>query len=490
MLAGKSPLAPLFQRGEFVLWLIALLLLFISLGGRELWTQESRWSNIVLEMVQSGDFWHPTILGEAYYDKPLLSYWLMIAFSYITDGINLWSLRLPSVVSGLISIFCVVKLGERWFSKQTGLLAGLLLTTTFYFVFWSRVASSDMLNVAGVMLAITWYVYHDSHQTPSFLRQYWQYSIFFIIIALTSLCKGLIGAVLPILFILPHLWLTRRWKKHINLAFIFALLPAIIIYLIPFMISASDTQYQNDGLYLVFRENVERFFNPFDHKGPWYLYFLYVPIYTLPWGLLLPFVIYTLYQRWASLSLEIKWLIYASLLWFIFFSLSGSRRSYYVLPLVPPTILLCAYVIEQYRPMLKQWINRGIGGFAVVWLLMFGLAMPLYYSEGLFALRTQVHEKITANAPSQDWQFVYLGEPLKVPLTLQNGRLPLFIHDPNQLHLDALSKHHVLVLESKTRSVWPALVGYEEISEPPVRGKVFFGKKYKPEVMVFIKKDA
>src|ERR1041385_5762721 len=60
-------------------WLLlgaTALLLFPKLGAAELWTLEGRWAGVCAHMMRSGDYVHPYLFGDAYYDKPLLSYWL------------------------------------------------------------------------------------------------------------------------------------------------------------------------------------------------------------------------------------------------------------------------------------------------------------------------------------------------------------------------------------------------------------------------------
>src|SRR5205814_1880677 len=71
--AAAGPLALL-----GVLALTAILYGF-GLGARALWSEEIRWAQIPREMRQSGNYLWPTINGQTYYDKPLGSYWLVLA---------------------------------------------------------------------------------------------------------------------------------------------------------------------------------------------------------------------------------------------------------------------------------------------------------------------------------------------------------------------------------------------------------------------------
>src|SRR5262245_44110547 len=57
-------------------------LFFLRLGERALWSEEVRWAEIPREMISSGNFLWPTINGHSYYDKPLGSYWLVLAAAW------------------------------------------------------------------------------------------------------------------------------------------------------------------------------------------------------------------------------------------------------------------------------------------------------------------------------------------------------------------------------------------------------------------------
>jgi len=65
------------------------------------------------------------------------------------------------------------------------------------------------------------------------------------------------------------------------------------LFLVPFILDYQLT-HSDMSLYLLFKENIIRFFHPFDHKEPFYFYFYYVFITLSPWTLLLPFLIWTL----------------------------------------------------------------------------------------------------------------------------------------------------------------------------------------------------
>ena len=415
------------ERGPLLLLLAATaLLLLLGLGSRELWGPETRWANIALQMLQSGDYFDPYLKGSPYYDKPLLSYWLITATSWFTGGLGHWSLRLSSVISAWFSVWLVYLIGEQLFRKGTGLIAGWMLATTFYFVFWARVATADILTVCGVLAAVWWY-----WRGPDDTR-FWRYVVFFGLLSLTSLFKGLIGFVLPGLVLLPHLLSEHRWKRHLNLRLFAALLIAGAFYMTPFVLSHfyGAPNYEQSGLGLVLRENVVRFFQPFDQFGPIYTYLIYLPVYTLPWAPCWLIALWVAARNWKHIEPDTRWLIQGLALLMLFFTASGSRRSYYVLPLVPFAQLLGAWWVTR-RLAARNSTGRGLKiGFAVTTVLLAAILGVLYpwtnSGGGVIRFGEQVREQARQQAPLDQWRMVMIEVDNKVPMYLQTGGAPFY----------------------------------------------------------------
>lgn len=415
------------ERGPLLLLLAATaLLLLLGLGSRELWGAETRWANIALQMLQSGDYFDPYLKGSPYYDKPLLSYWLITATSWLTGGLGHWSLRLSSVISAWFSVWLVYLLGEQLFRKGTGLIAGWMLATTFYFVFWARVATADILTVCGVLAAVWWY-----WRGPDDSR-FWRYVVFFGLLSLTSLFKGLIGFILPGLVLLPHLLSEHRWKRHLNLRLLAALVIAGAFYMTPFVLSHfyGAPTYEQSGLGLVLRENVVRFFQPFDQFGPIYTYLIYLPVYTLPWAPCWLIALWVAARNWKHIEPDTRWLIQGLALLMLFFTASGSRRSYYVLPLVPFAQLLGAWWVTR-RLAERNSEGRGLKiGFAVATALLVAILGVLYpwtnSGGGVIRFGEQVRQQASEQAPLNQWHMVMVEVDNKVPMYLQTGGAPFY----------------------------------------------------------------
>jgi hypothetical protein len=90
--------------------------------------------------------------------------------------------------------------------------------------------------------------------------------------------------MIPIVAVLPDFLRERRWKMHLSFSHLMALALGAAIYLCPLIYSAMTREgYQASGFALVFRENIQRFINPFDHIEPFYVYLYYLPELFLPW---------------------------------------------------------------------------------------------------------------------------------------------------------------------------------------------------------------
>src|SRR5581483_3399814 len=80
------------------------------------------------------------------------------------------------------------------------------------------------------------------------------------------------------LLIAANGWLLNRWT-------LLAAPLAAAVYFAPFLLSPGGPR---DGLGMVYRENLRRFFDPVTHRGPVYLYGYVVFGLLAPWAVLLP----------------------------------------------------------------------------------------------------------------------------------------------------------------------------------------------------------
>ena len=339
-------------------WVFACFVLFLGLGIYPAIRSEARWFEVVREMLMTGDWLHPRINGQAYFDKPLVSYWFAEVVSKLAGGhVTELSVRLPSALFALAGLGCIISVARKFYSERTAYLAGWILLSTYSFIVWGRLAEADMEQTVFIVMAVTVYLHH--RETPSF----WAYFAFWACCAVGAQTKGLPAFVIPPALALIDCVVRKSFRVHLNWKFFLAFfLGGLCLYAVPFVLEALTSEhYGASGIVLVFRENLMRVFNPWDHnKDPFYVYFLYLPRLMIPWT---PFFIFAVIdyvhgliravakQGTASVedlssrkpcSKDTLWLFASMVFIFILFSASRSRRSYYILPIVPWCALFTA----------------------------------------------------------------------------------------------------------------------------------------------------
>jgi 4-amino-4-deoxy-L-arabinose transferase-like glycosyltransferase len=387
------------RRVAWIVIVLAALLFFVRLGARALWSSEFRWAEISREMVVTGNYFWPTINGRVYYDKPLGSYWLVLLATPLTGSVNETASRLPCAIAGLLAVGLLILLARRLYDLKTGVLAGFILATSFSFVFFSRHASADVETLTGELAALLLFDHHRERQDGWWVVWLW------IIMAVTSLTKGLLGFALPILVIGTFCtlsdgwagfgaglltgsltarvrWIVERNRWLFNWKSIVAIAIGGVIYYAPFEVSSHMTGSQK-GLEMVFRENVVRFFHPFDHRGPIYLYVYVIFALMAPWSALLPGALVEMHHQRnveAEPARSDRFALVYFWATFIFYTLSGSRRSYYILPILPAAALIIARVLIDQREIMsraaKFLVKFGYGVIAVAIAAAIAMLIP------------------------------------------------------------------------------------------------------------------
>ncbi len=356
-----------------ILFVSSSFLFFLNLGYRSLWGSEGRWAEVVRQMLITKDFFHPLINGEPYFDKPLFTYWAIAIFVPIFNNLNELVIRLPSALSALVAILCTFFLGKRLFSERVGLIGSFLLLTSWGFVFWARTAAADMENLAFILIAVCWYFFVKRKDS------FFSYLIFYLICAIGAQFKGLTAIAVPILVVFIDLFLSKDIKRHINLSHFIAIVISIAVYLAPFVYAQlTSNNYSQQGLYLVFRENLLRFFNAFDHKEPFYVYFFYVPLLMFPWIFFLAGFLSFLLNNKKATKNE-RWLFLSTLSIFLLFTASSSRRSYYILPILPFLSLCIGVFINKAKEQKKADVFIEIQGLFILAIALIEVISPILW---------------------------------------------------------------------------------------------------------------
>ena len=407
------------------LWTAALatVLALAFLGSRGIWDpDEGRYTNVALNMLDSGDWLNPRRNDEVgHWTKPPLTYWA-IASSVAVFGANTWAARLPAALSYLLSVWLAWRIAARLAPGSQHAAAVAYATMLFPFGA-SQLITTDYLLSAWTTLAMWAFV--EARFAPAPHPRWW-IALMWIALALAFVTKGPAGLFpLPVVLLFDFLLPGRRGHRVLQWSgvVLFALL-ALPWYLAVF--------HGNPGLfeYFVGDELVNRMTTgEFGRHAEWYGWIeIYVPtliVGTLPWTPTLwrwtrglPAMVRPWWRDPERRQRDAQWLLLA--LWLLLpllvFCVARSRMPLYLLPLFVPMAVIVA----------MQWAREGRGlpswRKLLLWVLLLLLAKaataywPTHKNAQAWA------QAIVARAPGPVREIVFVEDMARYGLHLELGR--------------------------------------------------------------------
>ncbi|MDD4816763.1 MAG: glycosyltransferase family 39 protein [Victivallaceae bacterium] len=401
--AGSPPRQwPRLRPAEAILYFSAAFAAFAFSGTRALFGSENRWAEVVREIFISGDIFHPCINNAVYFDKPILSYWLIALSAKLFGELNEWTLRLPSALFSVIAVWAAVKVFSRLADRRSGILSGWLLLSSFGFLWWSRSAEADMENMTVILLAFAWFI--RCRERAGFF----QYLVFYLIVFIGALFKGLPAVAVPLAAAGIFAIMNGEVRRHLKFSNFAALAIGITAFFVtPYLAGATPLPqgcvYAENlsALELMWRENVVRAFNAFDHKGGWYIYFYELPRVLAPWSPLFLLALIWAFTGWKKLSRELRALAVINVAIFIIFSLSQSRRWYYILPITPFAAGLTAIWLSLRDEELK-WLRPvwNVVRYAAITAASLAILSPLGWPLYDRIFKFELHPLIIFSIPA------------------------------------------------------------------------------------------
>jgi dolichol-phosphate mannosyltransferase len=319
-----------------VVVLLAGFLFYTRLGCPLQEPEESRYAEIPRQMLGTDSFIVPVLHGEPYYDKPPLLYWLVM-LSFEVFGISDGSARLVSASAALLTVLVTYFWGRRVLGAWPAFVGALILCLSARFVYLGRLLTMNSLLCLCVVTALA--AAHIAVIQNRLVWRWWLVSA--LACGLGLLTKGPVALALVLVPLAAVQMLDHRTARPGMIGwlgyFCFAIGLAAPWYV---CIAANDPSFLG---YFFWKQNLIRYVAPFDHAKPFWYYVSDVLIGMLPWSLLLPFFARYLCRRVspaASQRPAALGLFIISAVWiFVFYSLAGSKRAGYILPVMPPLAL-------------------------------------------------------------------------------------------------------------------------------------------------------
>lgn len=299
---------------------------------------DAQYAEVAREMVETGEWISPQLDYVLFLNKPPLSYWL-IGLSFEAFGVDEFAARLPGMLTALVLLVLVWRLGCVLFDAWGGWYAAGVSLATAGILLEARTVRPDLLlttGIAGALWAATRLAVRP--QARGALIG-WQ-----VALAVALLAKGIVGLLIPAAAIAMAMLAAGDYRfvrtlLHPRAWWLFALLVvpwhAVVAWRHPGFFS--DYIVNQHLLFFLDRKL------PRDSEGiPLWQFWAIFGLRLFPWTLFLPLALWRAWpragsgeQRWAG-GLLLGWAAAVLLL----FSATASRLEHYSIPALPACALL------------------------------------------------------------------------------------------------------------------------------------------------------
>lgn len=203
----------------------------------------AQYASLAREMLDSKSFLQIKLRLVDYLDKPPLTFWLA-SLSFYFFGYSNFAYKLPSVLFSILAIYSTYRFAKIYYSKDTSILASLILATTQAFFLINNDCRTDT-NLIGCIAFTSWHLagYLKNRNAVNFIFA-------FVGIGFAMLSKGPLGLMVPVLGFGIDLLLKKDFKNIFQWQWLLGLL--IIAIILSPMCYGLYTQFGINGLKFYF----------------------------------------------------------------------------------------------------------------------------------------------------------------------------------------------------------------------------------------------
>jgi 4-amino-4-deoxy-L-arabinose transferase-like glycosyltransferase/lipid-A-disaccharide synthase-like uncharacterized protein len=346
-----------------LLLMMTALVLFFNLNAWSVTeSSEARYAEIGKEMLESGDWMHPQLMGIYHYHKPPMTYWIT-AISYKVFGVSPFAARFFLQISILFEIFLVYQIGKLLIKDKKKAFLGAMLYASFPTVIIAgRALTTDAYLTTFILAAIFFWIWYEINSKP------WVLLLSYVCLGLGFLTKGSVDLIVPLVL----LAFQKIQRKKIPGSFSLHLLGWILMLSIG--LSWFVKLYMEDSRFLdyfVFKHTVDRFAtDTFGRSQPFWFYPVLLLLTAFPWVLVF---LAKSKSIWKSKKLLPKFFWVWLVIPVVFFSLSHSKLVLYILPVYSGLALGTVLIwnrLKKSEQKLWERIQLGVHILALIVLIL------------------------------------------------------------------------------------------------------------------------
>ncbi|HSB28283.1 MAG TPA: glycosyltransferase family 39 protein [Pyrinomonadaceae bacterium] len=365
------------KRVQILLSLAFIAFYFYGLGHLPLvGPDEPRYAQVAREMFLRNDWITPTLGGHTWFEKPALLYWLIIP-AFKIFGVHEWSARLGPAICGLLTIagmWSIARVIERsqrvadpdGFSGWSFLIGASCLGT----IVFSRAVSFDIVITSTVTWALYFFLRSQLVSEPAKHNRFMLG--FYVMVGVSVLAKGLVGIVIPLGVVGFYFLLRREWpSRRLWLSLVWGVPASLVVTALWYGPVINRHGWQFIDEFFIQHHFARYLSNKYHHPQPVYFYPVILLMLAVPWtSYLIDAFVSARKWQWRDESpvsrasvLLLAWILFPIL----FFSFSSSKLPGYILPVLPPALLLAgASATKAVNQLDPRWPLKGAGIICVV----------------------------------------------------------------------------------------------------------------------------
>ena len=323
-------------------------------------SHEARFALIARDMLTRHVWFDVEVRGEPYRNKPPLHPWTIAAGSWLTGRVSEGTARLPSALATMATVLGTCLLAERLFQRRAGLLAGLVMATSYGVFAHSQMILPDVLMIAFNTFAGYWF-----WQTARGAGGPMAMVGFYAMLGLSVFVKGPAG-LLPLAVAIVWLWMEhgpRGLRTLWSLTGVALFVALSLVWLVPF-VTLSKTERVVEGV--LWRDWIRYYFRA-PRPGAIGSQLFELVVGFLPWTAAAPFAAVHAFRTRSArpARFAILWLAVQ----FVLIMAGTNQRVRYLLSLYPGIALLVAWwALDERRPRRPVFVKCTAAGMAAALL--------------------------------------------------------------------------------------------------------------------------
>lgn len=368
-----------------LLFLAFVIFYLLPLTTHGLWMpDETRYAQISQEMLLSGNWAAPHLMGLRYFEKPAVGYW-MIALGQAVFGHNLFGVRIASAISlGLSGALAYLIARRLWNSPRKSLTCAVVYLGFGLIIGQAGYANLDPQFALWVNLSIAalWFAIDSTSRRAKVSS----WAVLGLACGMGFMTKGFLALLLPVLIALPFMIWQRRFGELVRYGYVAVLVAALIS--LPWVLTV-QVREPDFWRFFFWHEHIRRFAgDDAQHAEPWWFYGPLLIAASLPWALLLPIAFK---QAWLNRKEpKTAFLLIWLCLPLAFLSLSNGKLPPYILPCMLPLALLLGNTLvnclEQAKTLALRSnasLNLVLGALGLVAVVYVQIKQPVFHHEPL-----------------------------------------------------------------------------------------------------------